>query len=172
VRLVFLAALKARFPRDPAFKVGPDFIDLDHYTTSAGHLSRNLDGWMLGDAVNRAIFEHAAADADIAIIEGMMGLFDGSSSVNETRSMAELATQLDMQVLLIIDGSAMARSAGMVSRYARFDPALRMAGVLFNRVSSGGAKEELYAEADLVTEMKHVKLPFRKGIKAQPGVDF
>jgi cobyrinic acid a,c-diamide synthase len=137
VTLAILAALTARGRRVQAFKVGPDFIDPGHHSAATGRQSRNLDGWMLGDAVNRDIFMRAAADADISIIEGMMGLFDGSSSVNEIGSTAELAKQVDAPVLLVIDGSAMARSAAaMVSGYAKFDPALRVLGVLFNRVSS------------------------------------
>jgi cobyrinic acid a,c-diamide synthase len=139
VTLAILAALNARGLRVQAFKVGPDFIDPGHHAAVTGRPSRNLDGWMLGEIVNRDIFTRAAADADISIIEGMMGLFDGSSPVNEVGSTAELAKQLDAPVLLVIDGSAMARSAAaMVSGYATFDPALRVAGVLFNRVSSEG----------------------------------
>jgi len=139
VTLAILAALKDRGRQVQPFKVGPDFIDPGHHSAATGRLSRNLDGWMLGEAVNREIFTRASADADLSIIEGMMGLFDGSSPVSEIGSTAELAKQLDASVLLVIDGSAMARSAAaMVSGYAKFDPALRVAGVLFNRVSSEG----------------------------------
>jgi cobyrinic acid a,c-diamide synthase len=85
----------------------------------------------------------------------MMGLFDGSSPVNEIGSTAELAKQLDAPVLLVIDGSAMARSsAAMMSGYAKFDPAVRVVGVLFNRVSSEGhyklLKEAVEQETDVV----------------------
>lgn len=139
VTLAILAALKDRGRQVRPFKAGPDFIDPGHHSAATGRLSRNLDGWMLGEAVNREIFTRASADADLSIIEGMMGLFDGSSPVSEIGSTAELAKQLDAPVLLVIDGSAMARSAAaMVSGYATFDPALRVAGVLFNRVSSEG----------------------------------
>ena len=139
VTLAILAALKDRGRQVQPFKVGPDFIDPGYHSAATGRLSRNLDGWMLGEAVNRDIFARVAADADISIVEGMMGLFDGSSPVNEIGSTAELAKQLDAPVLLVIDGSAMARSAAaMVSGYAKFDSALRVAGVLFNRVSSEG----------------------------------
>lgn len=155
VTLAILAALKARGRQVQPFKVGPDFIDPGHHTAVTGRPSRNLDGWMLGEAVNRDIFMRAAADADLSIIEGMMGLFDGSSPVNEIGSTAELAKQLDAPVLLVIDGSAMARSAAaMVSGYAKFDPALRVAGVLFNRVSREGhyklLKEAVEQETDVV----------------------
>jgi cobyrinic acid a,c-diamide synthase len=139
VTLALMAALAARGRLVQPFKAGPDFIDPGHHSAVTGRPSRNLDGWMLGETVNRAIFTRAAADADLSIIEGMMGLFDGSSPVNEIGSTAELAKQLDAPVLLIIDGSAMARSAAaMVSGYAKFDPELRVKGVLFNRVSSEG----------------------------------
>src|SRR5439155_22150623 len=135
--LALLAALKERGRRVQPFKVGPDFIDPSHHTAVTGRLSRNLDGWMLGETVNRDIFTRAAAGADLSIVEGMMGLFDGSSPLNEIGSTAELAKQLDAPVLLVIDGSAMARSAAaMVSGYAKFDPAVRVVGVLFNRFSS------------------------------------
>jgi len=155
VTLAILAALTARGRRVQAFKVGPDFIDPSHHTAVTGQPSRNLDGWMLGEVVNREIFTRAEADADISIIEGMMGLFDGSSPVNEIGSTAELAKQLDAPVLLVIDGSAMARSAAaMVSGYVKFDPALRVAGVLFNRISSEGhynlLKEAVEQETDVM----------------------
>ena len=155
VTLAILAALKDRGRRVQPFKAGPDFIDPGHHSAATGRPSRNLDGWMLGEDVNRDIFTRAAADADISIIEGMMGLFDGSSPVNEIGSTAELAKQLDAPVLLVIDGSAMARSAAaMVSGYAKFDPGLRVNGVLFNRVSSEGhyklLKEAVEQETDVV----------------------
>ena len=155
VTLAILAALKARGRRVQAFKAGPDFIDPGHHSMVTGRPSRNLDGWMLGESINRDIFTRAAVDADISIIEGMMGLFDGSSPVNEIGSTAELAKQLDAPVLLVIDGSAMARSAAaMVSGYAKFDPELRVKGVLFNRVSSEGhyqlLKDAVEQETDVV----------------------
>ena len=154
VTLAVLAALKARGRRVQAFKAGPDFIDPGHHSLVTGRPSRNLDGWMLGEDVNRRIFSRVAADADLSIIEGMMGLFDGSSPVNDIGSTAELAKQLSAPVLLVIDASAMARSvAAMGSGYARFDSSLRVAGVLFNRVSSDGhyrlLKDAMEAESDL-----------------------
>ena len=155
VTLAILAALKDRGRQVQPFKAGPDFIDPGYHSAATGRLSRNLDGWMLGEAVNREIFTRASADADLSIIEGMMGLFDGSSPMSEIGSTAELAKQLGAPVLLVIDGSAMARSAAaMVSGYAKFDPALRVAGVLFNRVSSDGhynlLKEAVEQETDVM----------------------
>ncbi len=153
--LAILAALKARGRQVQPFKAGPDFIDPGHHSAATGRPSRNLDGWMLGEAINREVFTRVSADADLSIIEGMMGLFDGSSPVNEIGSTAELVKQLDAPVLLVVDGSGMARSvAAMVSGYAKFDPALRVAGVLFNRVNSEGhyklLKDAVEQETDVI----------------------
>ena len=152
--LAILAALRERGRRVQPFKVGPDFIDPSHHRAATGRPSRNLDGWMLGADLNRSIFIRAAADADISIIEGMMGLFDGSSPVNEIGSTAELAKQLSVPVLLVVDGSAMARSAAaMVVGYTRFDPALHVAGVLFNHVQSEGHYQLLKAAVEQATDV-------------------
>ena len=155
--LAILAALRERGRQVQAFKVGPDFIDPSHHRAATGRSSRNLDGWMLGVDRNRLIFARAAADADISIIEGMMGLFDSSSPVNDIGSTAELAKQLEAPVVLVVDGSAMARSAAaMVAGYARFDPALRVAGVLFNRVGSDGHYQLLKAAVEQETAVTPV----------------
>jgi len=152
--LAIMAALREQGRLVQPFKAGPDFIDPSHHQGATGRPSRNLDGWMLGADVNRSIFAHAAADADISIIEGMMGLFDSSSPINDIGSTAELAKQLNAPVLLVVDGSAMARSAAaMVAGYARFDPALRVAGVLFNRVGSDGHYQLLKSAVEQETDV-------------------
>lgn len=154
VALALMAALRARGLVVQPFKAGPDFLDPGHHQLVTGRPSRNLDGWMLDERANRAIFSRASGDADLSLIEGMMGLFDGSSPVHERGSTAELAKQLHAPVLLVIDGSAMARSAAaMASGYARFDPGLPVQGVLFNRVRSEGhyclLKKAVESETDL-----------------------
>ncbi len=137
VSLALMAAFRARGRRVQPFKAGPDFIDPSHHKMACGRVSRNLDGWMLGADLNRKIVHDAVQDADIAIIEGMMGLFDGASAVSEHGSTAEIAKQVNAPVLLVVDGSAMARSAAaLVSGYVQFDPDLEIVGVLFNRVRS------------------------------------
>lgn len=152
--LAILTALRERGRLVQPFKVGPDFIDPSHHRAATGRPPRNLDGWMLGADLNHSIFARAAADADLSIIEGMMGLFDGSSPVNEVGSTAELAKQLNAPVLLVVDGSAMARSAAaMVTGYAHFDPALRVTGVLFNRVGSDGHYQLLKAAVEQETDV-------------------
>ena len=157
VTLALLAAFRARGRQVQPFKVGPDFIDPGHHRLAGGRESRNLDGWMLGAELNKEIFHRASRDADLSIIEGMMGLFDGSSATAETGSAAELAKQLKAPVLLVIDGSAMARSAAaMVYGYAKFDPDLRLAGVIFNRVKSDGHYQLLKEAVEKETEVKVV----------------
>jgi cobyrinic acid a,c-diamide synthase len=154
VTLAIMAALTARGRRVQPFKAGPDFIDPGHHSAVTGRSSRNLDGWMLGASLNRDTFVRAAADADLSIIEGMMGLFDGSSATEDTGSTAALAKQVDAPVLLVVDGSAMARSAAaMAGGFARFDSRLNVRAVLFNRISGQGhyalLKEAVEAETDL-----------------------
>ncbi len=157
ITLALLAAVRERGRLVQPFKAGPDFIDPSYHQGATGRPSRNLDGWMLGKDLNRSIFARAAADADLSIIEGMMGLFDSSSPVNDVGSTAELAKQLDAPVILVIDGSAMARSAAaMVEGYARFDPALRVAGVLFNRVGSDGHYQLLKSAVEQETDVTPV----------------
>ncbi len=139
VTLALLAGFRSQGRQVQPFKAGPDFIDPGHHQMASGRESRNLDGWMLGAAINRTTFQHAAQVADLSLIEGMMGLFDGSSPINEIGSSAELAKQLNAPVLLVVDGSAMARSAAaMVFGYSYFDPDVKIAGVVFNRIKSEG----------------------------------
>jgi cobyrinic acid a,c-diamide synthase len=139
VSLSLMAAFRARGCQVQPFKVGPDFIDPGHHHLASGRESRNLDGWMLGADLNREIFLQASQGADFSIIEGMMGLFDGSSAMSDQGSAAEQAKQLGAPILLVVDGSAMARSAAaMVYGYNKFDPGLEIGGVLFNRIRSEG----------------------------------
>jgi cobyrinic acid a,c-diamide synthase len=139
VATALMTALSRRGLRVQPFKIGPDFIDPGFHQVACGRVSRNLDGWMLSRAVNLELFARAAADADVAIVEGVMGIFDGRDAASETGSTAEMAKWLNAPVLLVADASAMARSAAaLVLGFEDFDPDLCLAGVLFNRV--GGAR--------------------------------
>jgi cobyrinic acid a,c-diamide synthase len=147
VVLALLAAARRRGLIVQPFKVGPDFIDPGHHTRLAGRAARTLDGWMLGADACRASFAAGMAGADAAVIEGMMGLFDGVAGDSDTGSTAEIARWLDVPVLLVVDAAAMARSAAAIVRGFRdFDPRLRVAGVVFNRVG-GAAHLELLRRA-------------------------
>src|SRR5438067_4102136 len=146
VTLGLIGALRRRGLVVQPFKVGPDFIDPAHHARAAGRPAHNLDGWMLSRESNLELFALHTADADVAIVEGVMGLFDGSDARNETGSAAEMAKWLGAPVVLVIDASAMARSAAaLVHGYATFDPQLRIAGVIANRVGSAGHAELIHA---------------------------
>jgi cobyrinic acid a,c-diamide synthase len=139
VTLGLMRALRRRGMRVQGFKTGPDFIDPSHHARATGRPSRNLDTWMCPEPVVRALFAHGAADADIAIIEGMMGLFDGSGAGDERGSTAHLAKLLLAPVILVIDAWSLARSAGaMALGFQTFDPALHIAGVILNNVAGQG----------------------------------
>ncbi|MFP4475311.1 MAG: cobyrinate a,c-diamide synthase [Desulfatibacillaceae bacterium] len=137
VTLGMLAALTRRGMRVSPFKVGPDFIDPGHHSRVTGRTSRNLDGWMLDEATNRGIFARGAKDADIAVVEGVMGLFDGYDGRSESGSTAQTARWLGLPVLLVVDARSMARSfAALVKGFTEFDPACRFCGVVANNVGS------------------------------------
>jgi cobyrinic acid a,c-diamide synthase len=119
------------------FKVGPDYIDPMYHTAASGRASRNLDTWMVPQAQVKATFARATADADLAIIEGVMGLFDGYEAKTESGSTAEVAKLLRAPVILVLNVAKMARSAGaMALGYRDFDPELDVAGVICNNVGS------------------------------------
>lgn len=135
VTLALLSALAHAGKRVQAFKVGPDYIDPSYHTAVTGRHSRNLDAWMLGPEAIKQVFLNAMRGADIGVIEGVMGLFDGLGA-SETASTAEIAKTLQAPVLLVIDGHGLSRSsAAMALGYKRFDPKVRVAGVLLNNVS-------------------------------------
>ena len=139
VTLGLLAALRKRGIAVQPFKVGPDFIDPGLHEIAAGAPSHNLDGWMLDRGTNQWILDRATAGKDIAIVEGVMGLFDGFDGKSERGSTAEIAKWLDTPVVLVIDAYSMARSAGALIRgFKDFDPDVRIAGVIFNRVAGEG----------------------------------
>lgn len=145
VTLGLIGALARRRLAVQPFKVGPDFIDPLHHTKAAGRASRNLDGWMLSRQTNLESFAHATADADVAVIEGVMGLFDGSEGGSDRGSTAEMAKLLGLPVVLVIDASAMARSAAaLIYGFARFDPELHIAGVILNNVGSEAHTEMIH----------------------------
>jgi cobyrinic acid a,c-diamide synthase len=135
VVLGLIGALRKRGLTVQPFKVGPDFIDPLHHRRASGRRSCNLDGWMLEPEVNRERFVAGAADAEVAIVEGVMGLFDGSDGAGESGSTAEMASLLGLPVVLVVDASAMARSAAAVIHgFTSFRPDLRVSGAILNNV--------------------------------------
>jgi cobyrinic acid a,c-diamide synthase len=137
VTLGLLAALRRRGLAVQPFKVGPDFIDPGHHSRAAGRVSRNLDGWMLTREANLGLFRRQVRGADVAVVEGVMGLFDGYDGASDAGSTAQMAKWLGLPVLLVVDARAMARSvAALVQGFVGFDPDLSLAGVVFNRIGS------------------------------------
>lgn len=137
VTLGLLSALRNRGLRVQPFKVGPDYLDTGWHTAVTGVASYNLDGFMLPEPTLNALFNMHMQDADVAIIEGVMGLYDGYGTDPHYCSSAGLAKQLGVPVILLVDGKAVSTSlAATVMGFQHFDPALNIAGVIVNRVSS------------------------------------
>ncbi len=137
VTLALIACLRRRGLAVQPFKGGADFLDTTHHSRIAGRAARNLDTWMLTPEANREVLRQACADADAVVVEGMMGLFDGKDGLTEMGSSAEIAKLLKLPVLLVIDAAKSARSVAAVALgFESFDPELRLAGIILNRVGS------------------------------------
>jgi cobyrinic acid a,c-diamide synthase len=142
-----IGALRARGRTVQGFKVGPDYIDPSYHALASGRPGRNLDAFLSGPDLVAPLVRHGATGADMAVIEGVMGMFDGASGRGELASTAHVAKLLRAPVVLVVDGSAMARSAAaIVHGFRTFDPDVDVAGVIFNRVGSDH-HEELLREA-------------------------
>ena len=121
------------------FKAGPDYIDPGWHSAAAGRPCRNLDTWLIPPARIPRLFERACAGADLGLIEGVMGLYDGRGAVSEEGSTAELAKLLSCPVLLVLDAGAVSRSAAaMVRGFKEMDRKVRIAGCIVNRLSGPG----------------------------------
>ncbi|QBI55406.1 Cobyrinic acid A,C-diamide synthase [Streptomonospora litoralis] len=138
-----MAALAARGDRVSGHKVGPDYIDPGYHALATGRPPRNLDPVLCGEERIEPLFLHGAAGADIAVVEGVMGLFDGAADSagfagpGDAASTAHVAALLGAPVVLVVDASRSARSvAALVHGFCTYDPRVRVAGVILNRVGS------------------------------------
>lgn len=132
-----MAALVARGLRVQGYKVGPDYIDPTYHRAATGRPSYNLDTWLSSQAMVRQRFDTGMRGADIALIEGVMGLFDGRKQTRDTASTAEIARLLRAPVVLVIDVSHMGQSvAAIVNGFQRLDPQVHLVGVILNKVAS------------------------------------
>ena len=133
-----MAALRARGVRVASAKVGPDFIDPGYHAAATGRAPRNLDAWICGEAAMAPLAARAADGADVLVVEGVMGLFDGAAD-GAPASTADIARLIEAPVVLVVDAAAMSGSvAAVVHGFATFDPAVAVAGVVLNRVGGDG----------------------------------
>lgn len=130
-----LAALKEKGLKVQSYKVGPDYIDPGYHEIASGRPGHNLDTWLVTEEKLAEIFAKTADDADIAIIEGVMGLYDGGK--NGISSTASVAKLLDAPVLLVINAKSMGESAAALALgFKQYDPTVNIAGVILNRLGS------------------------------------
>ncbi len=146
-----MGALRQAGRRVAPFKVGPDFIDPGYHGLAAGRPGRNLDPVLVGDPLIGPLYRHGSQDTDIAVVEGVMGLFDGrigsaaqAASVAARGSTAHVATLLGAPVILVVDARGQSHSvAALLHGFATFDHTVRLAGVILNRVGSARHDEVL-----------------------------
>ncbi len=137
VALGMVRALRRRGLSVQPFKIGPDFLDPTYLRIAADRECYNLDPWMCGEQYVRQLFTRTSTEADVAVIEGVMGMYDGASPESSAGSTAALAQLLDAPVLLLANAGGLARSfAAIISGFAHFEPSPGVAGAIANRVGS------------------------------------
>ena len=143
-----MGALTRRGYRVQPFKAGPDYIDPSYHQLACGVPSRNLDTWLIPHPTVTELFRRAGGDDKVCVVEGVMGVFDGHSSLTEEGSTAQLAKLLNAPVILVADAAKVARSvAAEVLGYQMFDPDLRIAGVILNGV--GGPRHMEFCQPQI-----------------------
>ncbi|MFF5493262.1 cobyrinate a,c-diamide synthase [Streptomyces aquilus] len=132
-----MAAFAARGLAVSPHKVGPDYIDPGYHALATGRVGRNLDAYLCGPELIGPLFAHGARGCDIAVVEGVMGLYDGAAGEGELASTAHVAKLLRAPVVLVVDASSQSRSvAALVHGFASWDPEVRVGGVILNKVAS------------------------------------
>ncbi|MFD3541207.1 cobyrinate a,c-diamide synthase [Streptomyces sp. NPDC058662] len=132
-----MAAFSERGLAVSPHKAGPDYIDPGYHALATGRPGRNLDAFMCGPELVAPLFAHGAAGCDLAVVEGVMGLYDGAAGRGELASTAQVAKLLRAPVVLVVDASSQSRSvAALVHGFASFDPLVRLGGVILNKVGS------------------------------------
>ncbi|MEU6095710.1 cobyrinate a,c-diamide synthase [Streptomyces sp. NPDC047079] len=142
-----MAALAGRGLAVSPHKVGPDYIDPGYHALATGRAGRNLDAYLCGPELIAPLFLHGARGCDLAVVEGVMGLYDGAAGEGELASTAQVAKLLRAPVVLVVDASSQSRSvAALVHGFASWDPQVRIGGVILNKVASD-RHEELLRDA-------------------------
>ncbi|MET8772136.1 cobyrinate a,c-diamide synthase [Streptomyces sp. NPDC004658] len=142
-----MAAFAARGLAVSPHKVGPDYIDPGYHALATGRVGRNLDAYLCGPELIAPLFLHGARGCDLAVVEGVMGLYDGAAGEGELASTAHIAKLLRAPVVLVVDASSQSRSvAALVHGFASWDPGVRVGGVILNKVASD-RHEELLRQA-------------------------
>ncbi|MGW4023453.1 cobyrinate a,c-diamide synthase [Streptomyces sp. NPDC005009] len=132
-----MAALSARGFAVSPHKVGPDYIDPGYHSLATGRVGRNLDAYLCGPELVAPLFAHGARGCDVAVVEGVMGLYDGAAGEGELASTAQVAKLLRAPVVLVVDASSQSRSvAALVHGFVSWDPEVRVGGVILNKVAS------------------------------------
>ncbi|MFB7087662.1 cobyrinate a,c-diamide synthase [Streptomyces sp. NPDC056296] len=132
-----MAALAARGLAVSPHKVGPDYIDPGYHALATGRVGRNLDAYLCGAELVAPLFLHGARGCDLAVVEGVMGLYDGAAGEGELASTAHVAKLLRAPVVLVVDASSQSRSvAALVHGFVSWDPQVRVGGVILNKVGS------------------------------------
>jgi cobyrinic acid a,c-diamide synthase len=188
ITLAIAAALAKRWTVQ-TFKVGMDYIDPSYLTGVTGRVCRNLDSFVMNPDELSAVFDHACIGADIAIVEGVRGLYEGAESIGDTGSTASIAKHFQLPIILVIDARSITRSAAaLLMGFMHFDPAVRIAGVILNNVRGEKhirkATEAIHhfchvpvigaipRVENLDLTMRHLGLvPFEEGLKDQPFLD-
>jgi len=175
ISIGIMLALKEMGYKVQPFKVGLDFIDPSYHTEVTGRRSRNLDGYLMSESAVKEVFSHASKGADIAIIEGVRGLFEGLNAKSDVGSTAQIAKILKAPVILVINARSITRSAAaIVKGYKLFDPEVNIAGVILNNIGSERHGEkarsaietytdtpvigEVYRNSDMRISMRHLGL--------------
>jgi cobyrinic acid a,c-diamide synthase len=176
-----IASLLADRYRVQTFKVGMDYIDPSYLAAASGRPCRNLDGFVMDAPVICTIVDHAAADADILLVEGVRGLFEGADMLTDRGSSAEIAKLLDIPVILVVNARSITRSAAaLVKGFMAFDPAIAIRGVILNNVYGSSHREKaagaiehhcgipvlgaIPPDESMALEMRHLGLvPYREG---------
>lgn len=165
VTLALLASLCRRRLKVQSFKVGPDYIDPMFHQHVTNRACRNLDPVLTSEAYVQQCFARHIQDVDYALVEGVMGLFDGATGTDSRASTAHVAQLLDLPILLVIDCSRLSRSVAAIAHgYRSFDPRVKLAGVVLNRVGSDRHLELL------LDALKPLQLPILGVLRRQDNI--